>query len=85
MVTIDSLGGDLVAAEMKIDVEDFEIEVLRGCERPLSEHRLKMIRLEWNSASKVGTGADRPPVADVLAKHGYNLYRPDASGSLSAY
>lgn len=83
IVTIDSVVGDRVVAGMKIDVEGFEIEVLDGCERALSEHRLKLVQLEWNSTSQTGTGADRRPVADLLAKHGYGLYRPDASGSLA--
>ena len=83
MVTIDSVIGDRLVAGMKVDVEGFEIEVLRGCERALSEHRLMLIQLEWNSASQAAVGTDRKPVADLLAKHGYELYRPDASGRLA--
>jgi len=83
IVTIDSVVGDRVVAGMKIDVEGFEIEVLHGCERALSEHRLMLVQLEWNSTSQASTGADRQPVADLLAKYGYGLYRPDASGSLA--
>jgi FkbM family methyltransferase len=83
IMTIDSIVEDRVVAGIKIDVEGFEIEVIRGCERALSEHRLKLIQLEWNSTSQIGTGADRRPVADLLAKHGYRLYRPDDSGGLA--
>lgn len=82
MVTIDSVIADRVVAGMKVDVEGFEIEVLRGCERALSEQRLKLIQLEWNSTSQAGLGMDRQPVADLLAKHRYGLYRPDPSGKL---
>ena len=82
MVTIDSVIGDSTVAGMKVDVEGFEIEVLRGCERALSEHRIKLIQLEWNSTSRDCDGADREPVADLLARHGYGLYRPDNSGML---
>jgi FkbM family methyltransferase len=82
MVTIDSLIGDRTVDGMKIDVEGFEIEVLRGCERALSEHRLKLIQLEWNSASNQAVGADRLPVAELLSEHGYRLYRPCRDGAL---
>jgi FkbM family methyltransferase len=80
MVTIDSLIDDRIVAGMKIDVEGFEIEVLRGCERALSEHRIKLIQLEWNTASRAAVGTDREPVAELLAK--YSLCRPDVKGEL---
>lgn len=82
MVTIDSIIDDRIVAGMKIDVEGFEIEVLRGCERALSEHRIKLIQLEWNTASWAAVGTDRRPVADLLAKYSYGLCRPNASGAL---
>jgi FkbM family methyltransferase len=82
MVTIDSIIGDCVVAGMKVDVEGFEIEMLRGCERALSEHRIRLIQLEWNASSKTAVGSDRQPVADLLAKYGYGLYRPDGEGKL---
>jgi len=82
MVTIDSVIGDRTAAGMKVDVEGFEIEVLRGCERALSEHRIRLLQLEWNATSAKAVGADRGPVADLLARHGYSLYRPDRDGML---
>ncbi len=83
VVTIDSVIGDRVAAGMKVDVEGFEIEVLRGCERALSGRRIRLIQLEWNSVSQQAVGADRRPVADLLAKYGYSLYRPDLTGVLT--
>lgn len=82
MVTIDSIINDRTVAGMKIDVEGYEIEVLRGCERALSEHRIKLIQLEWNTTSRTAVGTDRQPVADLLAGHGYGLCRPDGTGSL---
>jgi FkbM family methyltransferase len=82
MVTIDSVIKDRTVAGMKVDVEGFEIEVLRGCERALSEHRIGLIQLEWNAASRAAVGADRRPVADLLARHGYSLCRPDREGVL---
>jgi FkbM family methyltransferase len=83
VVTIDSTIGNRTAAGMKVDVEGFEIEVLRGCERALSEHRVRLIQLEWNSTSTEAVGTDRRPVADLLARHGYRLYRPGPDGSLA--
>ena len=83
MVTIDSVIQGRTVAGMKVDVEGFEIEVLRGCERALSEHRIRLIQLEWNSTSEDALGTGREPVADLLAAHGYRLFRPCHSGHLA--
>jgi len=82
MVTIDSVVGDRVVTGMKVDVEGFEVEVLCGSERALSEQRIRLIQLEWNAGSLSSLGYDRGPVAERLAKHGYSLYRPDREGVL---
>ncbi|HEX3960655.1 MAG TPA: FkbM family methyltransferase [Trebonia sp.] len=82
LVTVDSLLGDRHAAGMKIDVEGFEIDVLRGCARALADQRIGLIQLEWNEASRVALGTDRRPVAELLARYGYQLHRPDLSGHL---
>ena len=52
---------------MKVDVEGFEIEVLRGCENALQEQRIRLIQLEWNHECLRSLGIDREPVADLLA------------------
>lgn len=83
MVTIDSIIGDRTVAGMKVDVEGFEIEVLRGCVRSLSEHRISLIQLEWNENSREAVGDDRAAVAEMLVSYGYRLYRPDHDGSLT--
>jgi FkbM family methyltransferase len=82
VITIDSIIGNRTIAGMKVDVEGFEIDVLRGCEQALSEHRVRLIQLEWNSTSMQAVGTDREPVADLLAKHDYSLYCADPDGSL---
>ena len=82
LVTIDSLIGGRHVAGMKVDVEGFEIDVIRGCTRALSERRIGLIQLEWNAMSQLALGADRRPVADLLAQHGYRLFRPDPHGRL---
>ena len=63
MFAIDSIVGKRTVAGMKVDVEGFEIDVLRGCERALSEHRVRSIQLEWNATSiqAVGATAGRSP------------------------
>ena len=58
------------------------VEFLRGCERALSEQRIRLIQMEWNSASVEAVGTDRRPLADLLARHGYRLCRPRPDGVL---
>jgi FkbM family methyltransferase len=82
LVTVDSLIGDRRVTGMKIDVEGFEIDVLRGAARALAEHRIGLIQIEWNEMSVSAIGTDRRPVAELLAGHGYRLYRPDVTGHL---
>ena len=83
VVTVDSLIGNRTVSGMKVNVEGFEIDVLRGCERALSEQRIRVIQLEWNATSLSAVGNDRRPVADLLRKYGYGLYRPTADGTLA--
>jgi FkbM family methyltransferase len=82
VVTIDSLIGGRHVAGMKVDVEGFEINVLQGSTRALSERRIGLIQLEWNALSQRVLGTDRRPVADLLAQYGYELLRPDPRGYL---
>ena len=84
MVTVDSVIGDRIVAGMKVDVEGFELDVLRGCGQALAQRRIRLIQLEWNPASVEAVGTDRTPVARLLALHGYRLYRPDPDGTLTA-
>jgi FkbM family methyltransferase len=83
VVTLDAIIGDRTVAGLKIDVEGFELDVLLGCGRALSEQRIMLIQLEWNRTSQGAVGADRRPAADLLATHGYRLYRPDDCGELA--
>jgi FkbM family methyltransferase len=82
LVTVDALIGDRRVTGMKVDVEGFEIDVLRGATRALADHRIDLIQLEWNQTSTVSVGTDRGPVAELLAGYGYRLYRPDMTGHL---
>jgi FkbM family methyltransferase len=83
LVTIDSLIGQRRVAGMKVDAEGHEIDVLRGWTRALCERRIGLIQLEWNAMSQRLLGADRRPVADLLAQYGYGLFRPDPRGGLT--
>jgi FkbM family methyltransferase len=83
LVTIDSLIGDRRVTGMKVDVEGFEIDVLRGAARALADRRIGLIQIEWNQASTLAVGTDRRPIAELLAGHGYRLFRPDAAGRLA--
>jgi FkbM family methyltransferase len=82
LVTVDSLIGDRRVTGMKVDVEGFEIDVLRGAARALADRRIGLIQIEWNHASAAAVGTDRRPIAELLACHGYRLYRPDRGGHL---
>jgi FkbM family methyltransferase len=82
VVTIDSLIGNRAVAGMKVDVEGSEIDVLLGSSLALAEQRIRLIQLEWNSASQAAVGTGRVPVAKLLARNGYDLYRPDLHGLL---
>jgi FkbM family methyltransferase len=83
LVTIDSLIGHRRVSGMKVDVEGFEIDVLRGAARALADHRIDLIQLEWNQASRFAVGTDRRPIAELLSGYGYRLYRPDPGGHLA--
>jgi FkbM family methyltransferase len=83
LVTVDSLIGDSRVAGLKVDVEGFELDVLRGAARALAGQRIALIQLEWNEASRSALGTDRRPVAELLASYGYRLYRPDGKGCLA--
>jgi len=80
--TLDNLLGDRYAAGVKIDVEGVERLVLEGAVRALAEHRIGVLQLEWNAMSQRVLGETRSPVADLLARHGYRLARPDRQGEL---
>jgi FkbM family methyltransferase len=83
LITVDSLIGGRTAAGMKVDVEGFEIDVLRGAARALADRRIGLIQIEWNQASVFAVGDDRRPIAELLAGYGYRLYRPDEAGRLA--
>ena len=82
LITVDSVIGDRRVAGMKVDVEGFELDVLRGAASALAGRRIGLIQIEWNEMSRFTMGTDRRPVAELLSGYGYRLYRPDATGRL---
>lgn len=81
--TLDLLLGDRVADGVKIDVEGAERLVLEGATRSLSEHRVRMLQLEWGTNRPMQTLSEgRDPVLRLLREFGYGVYWPDRRGGL---
>jgi FkbM family methyltransferase len=79
-LTLDAIVAGRSVAGIKVDVEGAEHLVLRGA-RDVLERGVGLLQLEWNDTS-LSFGENRQPVADLLAEHGYKLFRPDAVGDL---
>ena len=56
---------------LKIDVEDFELEVLRGAAGLLSSKRIKMILFEANTPVLASIGRDLAPIYELMRSHSY--------------
>lgn len=82
VTTLDELLGDRSAAGVKIDVEGAERIVLAGAHRALSQRRIGVLQLEWNTASIGLLGESRLPLAELLSGYGYTMMRPGRDGVL---
>lgn len=78
--TLDAIADDRPIRGVKIDVEGAERLVIQGAEQSLRAQRIDLIQMEWNRMSEVTLGESRAPVADLLAGHGYALFRPHPQG-----
>jgi FkbM family methyltransferase len=79
----DVLPEDFRPDFIKIDVEGAELQVLRGAERVLSEHR-PPIWFEHGHGSSGYYGATPDDVWDLLCgQHGYRIVNADGGGPLS--
>ncbi len=76
IVTLDSVIGDRRVAGLKIDVEGFELDVLKGLAWALEERRVDLMQLEWNGC------ADRAALAAALSDYGYRLWEANRDGCL---
>ncbi|HOZ36487.1 MAG TPA: FkbM family methyltransferase [bacterium] len=69
---------------LKIDVEGFEREVLKGARRMLSEERIKYLSFEISQIPITAAGIKPKEVFDLLAQYGYQIYKFEpASGKFS--
>jgi FkbM family methyltransferase len=67
IATLDELLGNVSVSVMKIDVEGFEPQVLRGAKTLLQERRIQHILFEDHSISN-------SPVVTILREAGYKLF-----------
>jgi FkbM family methyltransferase len=82
LTTLDEVLGDRTAAAVKVDVEGFELDVMLGAAQALTEQRIGIVQLEWNSMARERFGRTRAEVATVLRDAKYILTRPDEHGRL---
>jgi FkbM family methyltransferase len=88
-VTLGSLIGDRHVAGLKVDVEGFELDILKGATQALAEHRIDLLQLEWVTVSDWDTvaldysGAGREPLVDLLATYDYELLYALGDGGLT--
>ena len=72
--TLDMLFGDATPVMLKIDVEGFELPVLRGGPRVLQDPALQAILIEINGSGK-RYGVDDELIHDELLKFGFCPFR----------
>jgi len=73
IITIDSLLTKAHPALIKIDVEGYETEVLKGMTETLSSSALKAIIIELNGSGE-RYGFDDQKIHELLLSHGFNAY-----------
>ncbi|GAB2698941.1 hypothetical protein GCM10027037_24180 [Mucilaginibacter koreensis] len=76
VITIDSIHTNQAPALIKIDVEGFETEVLRGMPHTLAQDNLKAIIIELNGSGS-RYGFDERNIHRQLLAHGFKLYQYD--------
>jgi len=69
MITVDSLNLSDIDV-IKIDVEGYEMEVLKGAEKTLQTNKYVMIELNSNTGKY---GSSNQECMDLLQKNGYKL------------
>jgi FkbM family methyltransferase len=71
---LDDLAGGTAPLVMKIDVEGFETEVIRGAPRLLADPRLCGILMEFNG-SGTRYGYDEKALQETIVSHGFGCFR----------
>ena len=77
VITIDSLLTKGTPALIKMDVEGYETEVLKGMNRTLSSESLKAIIIELNGSGG-RYGFDESKIHNLLISNGFSPYNYDA-------
>lgn len=82
LVTLDALSDELEfeADVLKIDVEGYELHVLRGAEATLARHPL--IFLEVHPARLTDLGGSSQELLEMLSDHDYQLFDAGPHGGL---
>jgi FkbM family methyltransferase len=68
---------------LKIDVEGFELGVLRGARKLLSEKRADLILLEIGDVTCATAGVEPMELLNELESHGYRLHSINALGEIT--
>jgi len=74
--TLDAVMGQLKPALIKIDVEGYELQVLKGGRLVLAKNSLKAIVIEINDASN-RYGFKSEETHDILVSHGFSSFTYD--------
>lgn len=77
VVILDDVLGDRCPRVIKIDVEGFELEVLRGLERSLRSESLEAIVMEVNGSGE-RYGVSDQEICDFLTVRGFTMHSYDA-------
>jgi FkbM family methyltransferase len=87
MTTLDETAARLRVAEaryVKLDIEGFELEALRGAERLLRESPRLLVQTEVVPSHAARFGYDWAQLRDFFAKRGYRPHRCTREGELVA-
>lgn len=82
VVTLDSLIAEIRADVLKLDVEGWEINILKGGKKFINVNKPKII-LEYNLGLQILAGFRPRNLFDLLANIGYNTYEIKDDGTLS--
>ena len=68
---------------LKIDVEGFELGVIRGARELLSERRVDLILLEIGDVTCATAGVEPMDLLNELESHGYRLHSINSEGKIA--
>lgn len=80
VITLDSILAESHCRVLKIDVEGYEAEVIRGASRLLAERRADALLMELNPSALERAGSSSAELLDILAEHGYRIHAVSKNG-----